>query len=200
MLWIVNAGKASAAVDWPLKSLQAGQEPLAGTSTSYHVHKHLDFVLAEEAILKGKGMIIVPFSNCQLGHDRSWISPWNPKHIAKLPAVLHWTYKEGREAKLSDEASPLNALNQVLQDSHKHGSILSTTVHTWSPPGATTESIAHPQACGGGSFEWSWGHLGDNRAHSHNFNLHPGFEAEGTAVCWTQVSGLEMYCSVCRSG
>lgn len=74
MLWILKAaagsGKASAAADWPLKSLQAGQESLAGTSTSHYVHKHLGFVLAEEAILKGRGMITVPFSNRQLGHDR----------------------------------------------------------------------------------------------------------------------------------
>lgn len=64
MPWVVKAaadsGKASAAADWPLKSLQAGQEPLAGISTNHHVHKCLGFVLAEEAILKRRGMIIVP--------------------------------------------------------------------------------------------------------------------------------------------
>lgn len=111
------------------------------------------------------------------------------KPQAKAPPVLYWTCREGREANCSDEASPLNALNQILWDFHKHGSIFSTTVHTCSPPGATRETIACSEACGGGSFEWPWGHLGDNRAHSHNFSPHPGFEAEGTAVCWTQVSG-----------
>lgn len=180
------------------------QEPLAGTPTSHHVHKHLGFFLAEEAILKGRGTITVLLSS--RWHTRPWISPWNPKQVAKMPEVEHprpmfplschrglycpSLHMQGRQG-----AKPPSWGTSVERPKL-------ASVRTPKAREHFLHRCAHPvpsscyQACGSSSV-WPWGHPGDHRACSHGFL---DLKAERIAFCWTWVSDLETCCPVSRSG